>query len=346
MMKRLLAALTLLALPVLASAQSDHDTTLLAPDGTLYSIEAVFDNGSEPSMASSEYLLLTTQVDGVSKTVKVPGSLTGGAHSSPALAYDADSSTLFILWEEATNNRLSTSLLLSSYQAGRFGPTNEIDAANFRLRHNLRIGVTRKTVDYETADHSYTNELNVHAIWWEETGSGEWARYAMLTVEKGSVTSIQVHDASDFINDSSLLPYPTDSDFNTNILRYPQVFESPTHDSVDLVFGELQTNAFRRLTVQAIAKRDPSTNLRIRIPVGVRGSRFPAPANKGAAMSNVAGAVSSDRDHLAFYAVSQNAVNYTMYRNGTWSAVRAITLNGKLSADTAINALRRLLASE
>jgi hypothetical protein len=345
MMKRLLAALTLLALPVLASAQS-ADTTLLTPDGTLYSIDAVFDNGSEPSMASSEYLLLTTQTDGVSTTVRVPGSLTGGAHSSPALAYDADSSTLFILWEEATNNRLSTSLLLSSYQGGKFGPTNEIDAANFRLRHNLRIGVTRKTLDYETADHSFANELNVHAIWWEETGSGEWARYAMLTVEKGSVTSIQVHDVSDFINDSSLLPYQVDADFDTNILRFPQVFESPTHDSVDLVFGDLQTNAFRRLTVQPIAKREPGTNARIHIPVGVRGSRFPAPATKGNAMSNVAGAVSSDRDHLAFYSVTQNAVNYTMYRNGSWSVVRAITLNGKLSADTAINALRRLLASD
>jgi hypothetical protein len=345
MMKRLLAALILLALPTLASAQTDRET-LLAPDGTLYSIEAVFATGTEPLMASSEYLLLTTQNDGVSTSVKVPGSLTGGAHSSPALAYDADSSTLFILWEEATNNRLSTSLLLSSYQNGKFGPTNEIDAANFRLRHNLRIGVTRKTVDYDTPEHALTNELTVHAIWWEETGSGEWARYAMLTVEKGNVTSIQVHDASDFINDSNLLPYQTEADFNTNILRYPQVFESPTHDSVDLVFGELQTNAFRRLTVQAISKKDPSTNLRIRIPIGVRGSRFPAPANKGNAISNVAGAVSSDRDHLAFYSLAPNAVNYTMYRNGTWSTVRAITLNEKLSADTAVNALRRMLASE
>lgn len=345
MMKRLLLALALLALPVFASAQNDRET-LLAPDGTLYTIEAVFDSGSEPAMTSSEYLLLTTQTDGVSTTVKVPGSLTGGAHSSPALAYDADSSTLFILWEEATNNRLSTSLLLSSYQNGKFGPTNEIDPANFRLRHNLRIGVTRKTVDYETADHSYVNELTVHAIWWEEAGSGEWARYAMLTVEKGSVTSIQVHDTSDFINDSALLPDVTSADFNSNILRYPQVFESSTHDSVDLVFGDVQMNAFRRLTVQAIAKKDPVTNARIRIPVGIRGSRFPAPANKGNVMSDIAGAVSSDRDHLAFYSLTPNAVNYTMYRNGTWSAVRAITLNSKLTADTAVNALRRMLASE
>lgn len=335
----------LLALPVLASAQTDRDT-LLAPDGTLYTIEAIFATGSEPALASSEYLLLTTQSDGVSTSITVPGSVTGGAHSSPALAYDAGSGTLFILWEEATNNRLSTSLLLSSFSNGKFGPTTEIDPANFRLRHNLRIGVTRKSVDYDSNDHSFTNELNVHAIWWEETGSGEWARYAMLTVDKGTVTSIQVHDVSDFINDSSLLPYPTEADFNQNILRYPQVFESTTHDSVDLVFGELQTNAFRRLTVQAISKTDPSTNLRIRIPVGVRGSRFPAPANKGNAISNVAGAVSSDRDHLAFYSLTPNAVNYTMYRNGTWSVVRAISLNEKLSADTAVNALRRMLASE
>jgi hypothetical protein len=346
MIKRLLCTLALLALPALASAQTVDRDTLLAPDGTLYTVETVFGNGSDPLMISNEYLLLTAQDGAKSTIMKVPGSITGGLHTSPALAYDSDGETLFIFWEQSINNRLSTSLLFTSYQNGKWGPTTELDAANYRLRHNLRIAVTHKTQDFDVEGHPFINELTVHAIWWEETGSGEWARYAMLTCEKGNVTSIRVSDASDFINDSSFLPYQTDSEFNSNILRYPQVFESPTHDTVDLVFGDLQTSAFRRLTVQAVVKKDPVTNLRIRIPVGIRNSRFPAPANKGNAISNVAGAVSGDRDHLAFYAVQQGAVNYTMFRNGTWSTVRSIALNEKISADTAVNALRRLLTSE
>jgi len=343
MIKRIVLSLALLALPALASAQTVDRDTLLAPDGTLYTVETVF--GDSQSI-SNEYLLLTAREGTSSTTMKVPGSITGGTHSSPALAYDSDGEILFIFWEQSINNGQNTSLLFTSYQKGKWGATTELDGANYHRRYNLRIAVTHKTQDYDLDGHPFFPELNVHAIWWEETGPGEWARYAMLTVEKGNVTSILVNDASDFINDSSLLPYPTGADFNAGILHYPQVFPSLAHESVDLVFGDLQTNAFRRLTVQPVVKKNPVTNLRIHIPIGVRNNRFPAPATNAAQMGSVAGAVSGDRDHLAFYSVTPAAVNYTMFRNGTWSTVHSIAVSERISADTAVNALRRLLNSD
>jgi hypothetical protein len=340
MMKRTLIALALFALPALALAQAVDRDTLLTPDGTLYTIESVTAAGTDAMSPPSQYLLLTTQQQGHSTELQVPGSLTGGLQSSPALAFDADSGSLFIFWEHALQNRdKSTSLLFTSFQNGTFGATTEFDPANHRIRHNLRIGVTHKTQDLDKPGQPYYAELNVHAIWEEEI-AGEWARYAMLTIEKGDVTSIVVHDALD-LNDpkQSNDVYPVGKNFNWDILKHPEVFESSAHDSVDLVYGDLATNAFHRITVK------PVVNLRIRIPIGVRDERFGPPTTmRGESMTSTVGALSSNHG-LVFYSVLSGTLNYALYKDGSWTDVRSIALSDKVTADVAVNALNRLMAS-
>jgi hypothetical protein len=338
-MKRTLIAFALLVLPVLAFGQTLDRDTLLTPDGTLYTIGSVAADGSNPLITSSQYLVLTVQQTASSATLAVPASLTGGVHSSPALAYDYDSGTLFIFWEQEISNRQrTTSLLFTSFQGGKFSGVTEIDAENYRYRHNLRIGVTRKTQDLDKPGQPFYNELNVHVIWWE-TGVGEWARYAMLTIENGNVTSTLIRNMSDLADptQSGGDPFTVGGDFNFDVLRHPQVFESSAHDSVDFVYGDFDSHGLNRLTVK------PVVQSRIRIPIGVRDNRFPAPAMGSNSVTTSLSAVSSDHG-LVFFTSTGGAVSYSLYKDGSWSAVRSIALNDKVTTDVAVNALRRLVS--
>ena len=98
-MKRLLPSLALLLLVAVSASASElrERDVLLTTDGIVYTVDAVHD-ASVKEGRSPYYLTMTVQ-DGEKRTsAVVPGSLAGGAHSHPALAYDADSRTLFLFW--------------------------------------------------------------------------------------------------------------------------------------------------------------------------------------------------------------------------------------------------------
>ncbi|MEO8033437.1 MAG: hypothetical protein ABI837_03320 [Acidobacteriota bacterium] len=349
MIKRIVFALLLAIVPGMAFAQPADRDVLLTADGTLYTIESVFSTDGDPSVqtASSKYLLLTVQQANRATTMVVPGSLRAGLHYNPTLAYDSDSNTLFMFWESAANTtRNATSLEFCSYQNGKWSETTELDAARWRLRHNLRIAVTHKTEDRDTDGHPLISELTVHAIWWEESGYSEWARYAMLTIDKGNVSQIQIHDMAEFIDPklpavAAATPAPG---FSTEILRHPQVFESNTHTAVDIIFGDLTTSGFHRITLQ------PVVNLRVRIPVGVRDQPFTGPhfptTDSASLQSREFSAIPGDKDRLVFYSVTPNQMQYSMYHDNNWTTLRTITLNDKVTNSVALSAIGRMMASE
>lgn len=342
MIKHLLLSFVLLVAPSMAFAQSKDRDVLLTPEGTLYTIESVFPKAAADTALSGEYLALTIQQGEKISTSLVPASLAGGLHTSPALAYDADSQTLFIFWEQAVDLRQRTSLLFCSYQNGKFGAPTELDAGNWRLRHNLRIGVTRKTEDRDAK--AFVNELTVHAIWWEETGYGEWARYAMLAIDKGIVSQVTIRNLANFVDSRNTLLYSTTDHFNTDVLRHPQIFESNTHDSVDVVFGDLATSSLHRVTLKPVVQG------RLRIPIGVRDQALPSPRFQGdsvGAEASEMSAISGDGNRLVFfYGTAGGQIKYALYKDQDWTAVRSISLSGAVTRDVAINALRRMLASE
>ena len=187
-MKRALFGLIFALLPIALAAQVPDRDVLLTPDGTLYTIESIDNEGSSTS-GVIRYLRLTIQRPNErQQTAVVPESLTAGIHWRPALAYDAASQTLFIFWLKMPN-AMSSELLLASYASGTWHPAVSIDNQPYHLRYNLRIGITHKLA---LSDQTYGDVpmLLIHAIWWEETGYGENARYAMFGVQKGLISAI------------------------------------------------------------------------------------------------------------------------------------------------------------
>jgi hypothetical protein len=338
MKKLLLAAALLLSTSTLFADASDRPDVLLTPAGRVFMIqsEAVPDDPQ-----ARRQLVLSVQEAGQTTTSVVPDSLTSGFRCAPALAYDAQTDTLFAFWLRMPT-LMSSELLVASYKDNKWERAISIDNKAFRLRSNLRIAV-RRAVAEPQADGSYRdiNSLVIHTVWWEETGDGEKARYALLAIERGAVKTIEIHDLSEFAPTPDSIA-TVDPNFNPEVLKHSAFIDTTSTNSVDVIFGDLKTKGLYRTTLRPIIAQG-----RIHIPVGH------APVGKflgvpGAFASDWSGQVSavvpgSDDGTILLYNVASDVINFLLYADGRWSSTKSVHLDGKLSAGAAVDALSRML---
>jgi hypothetical protein len=346
MRTRVLLAVAALLFPLLALADALDRDILLTSGGTMYTIESVSaDSVANLRTDSSTILTLSVQNGADAKTMPVPATLNGGWHISPALAYDSDSDTLFVFWEGLRNNGLASDLNFVSYHAGTWGSPNAIDTLDWNLRRNLRIAITRKVDDFDSfGNPTVVTETHVHAVWWEEKfGYREWARYAMLNIDKGNVTSKTIHDLSDFVTGHDLVL--TDHD-NVELLRHPVMIESPAHDTVDVVWGNVDTQKMHRTTISVGTR--VGTQGFIRIPVGRSDRTLPTPSastNSVATVDTSISAFSPAGDSIVFYFAVDQAMYYSLLKDGKWSS-KSVALSGKINRDVATEAIRRMVGAQ
>ena len=336
-MKRLLLIVALLVAPALFAQTSDR-SILLASNGTLYTAESHYNDSN--SVTSSRYITLTIQNGTNVIHTNVPASVSGGNNWQPELAYDDDSSTLFIFWLHSQNTILGMNeLLFCTFQNGKWNAASAVDDVPYHFRYNVRVGVTR-SVQY-TDSNDVTKQLpglTVHAAWWDDSAPGETARYAMLSVDKGVVTAVTLHDLSDFVGNANLRRFDLDEK-SREILRHPVVFESSEHDTVDVVFGDMQYNVIHRLTLK------PVLQTRVRIPIGIRDTTYPVPHHQIGSESRLSG-ISTPPERLVYYYVAGDSVRYLTYENGVWSDEKSISVTSDVSAESAVSALRRMVRGD
>ena len=342
MRTRALLIFAALLFPLLALADTSDRDVLLTSGGTMYAIESVSaDSVANLRTDSNSVLTLTVQNGTDSKTIPVPATLTGGWHTSPSLAYDSDSDTLFVFWEGLRNNGLASDLLFVSYHDGVWGTPNAIDTLDWNLRRNLRIAITHKVQD-TGADGKpvMIPETHVHVVWWEEKyGYREWARYAMLNIDKGNVTSKTIVDLSDFTNSHDAAVPNHD---NVELLRHPVVIESVAHETVDVIWGDVDAQKMHRTTIGVVVQG------RIRIPIGRGDHNLPTPGASTNAVSNVDTSISAfapSGDSIVFYYSADQSMYYSLLKDGKWSA-KSVALSGKINRDVATEAIRRMVGAE
>ena len=335
-MKRLLIAFAFALLPTALFAQADRDV-LVTSGGTLYTAETEVVPGDSEMRRQ---VTLTIQDGGKPVRTVVPDSLTAGVNAAPSLAYDAESGTLFVFYLKMPN-LMSSELLLAAYRDGKWDPAISIDNKPFDIRSSLRIAVKRKVAQLQhDGTYAALSALIVHAAWWEQTGDGESARYALVSISKGNVSSIELHDLNEFMA-SDATTFPVSPDFNRELLKHPAILDTASVDSVDVVFGDLHTNSFNRVTLRPIADG------RIHIPIGVGtgggggGVRFGAPVSFSADWNGRISTISSG-SNLIFCNEMKDSVRYLLYSNSVWSSLKALPLNDKLTAEGAISALTRM----
>ena len=340
MMKKLAVFLALLILPVIATANEDREI-LLTPDGTLYTVERAWSR-DYPFVAaqSNSFLLLNERRGDQYVRYIVPGTLADGIHTNPTLAYDAESKTVFLFWQYS-HSLMHSELYFSAFSDGNWTPELTFGSAR-NARSNLRIAVTRKvTVDGPTGQYVLP-EINVHAVWWEyNTATGKQsAQYALVGIEKGQVIPpTETYALSSF---GELSPKAeAEPGFNADILKHPALFVTPGQDAVEIIFGNTETNAFRRVTVRPLK---PGLDARIRIPVGVKDQPLTgSPRFRNTSSDDRIAAMTGESDRVVFYLRDNAAVHYVMYKNGTWAAPQAISLDSQVTSDAAVSAIRRML---
>lgn len=344
MIKRLLILLVALV-PFAAFGDTPDRDIVLTDDGTLYTVESMFAKDVPGLQTSSERVLtLTVQHGSDAATTKViPATTTGGWHVYPALAYDTPSKTLFIFWEVATSTFQNTELDFVSYRDGNFNTATALDSAHWAARENLRIAITRSSQQInDDGTTTAVPETTVHAVWWEDNGGAEWARYAMITVDNAGVASLPIHvqDLGEFVNGAGAVP-AAKSDVSRELLRHPSVTETRTHDSVDVIFGDMNFVTMRRVNIRPTIQGG-----RLRIPTGRSGSNIPAPSANVMSSTPVDTLVNGDSVAMYYDGEKPNTIDYLMFSNGNWSSVHTLTLSDRLSHDSAVTALQKLLTAQ
>jgi len=347
-MKRLLAALALSLLSASAFAQTADRDVLVTPEGTVYTVEQ--QTPSESSGVAATNILQLSIQNGSAEPQRliVPESLQAGFHSDAALAYDTASKTLFLVWSHMPNG-MSSELLLASYRDGKWQRAISIDSKGYSNHLNLRLGITRRVSQLQK-DGTYADApaLILHALWWESNGHGQEARYAMLPIEGGALSqdAVEIHSLEEFVGSDETVN-AVDENFNPEILRHPAIVSSPMQSSVDIVFGDTDKKSIHRVTLHPIAE------VRIHIPVGIGGGapgggkplNLIAPASFTADWSGRI-TVIEHGDRLIFANATDKALNYLTYSDGTWSDAKSIMLNSKLTVETALAAVDKMVTSQ
>ncbi|HEX7678249.1 MAG TPA: hypothetical protein VF713_09005 [Thermoanaerobaculia bacterium] len=344
-MKRLLVSFALVLTAATAFGQAADRDVAVTPDGTVYTVEAATPP-ADSSMVAMQTLALTIQNGNDVSHLYVPDSMTSGYHFGGALAYDSDSNTLFVLWIHSDDG-YSTELLLTSFHGGKWEPAVSIDNDPYRRRSNLRLGITRRVSQLQT-DGSYADvpALLLHAVWWEEAGKSEAARYALLTTEKGALSSIEIHSLEEFIAPADEAYNAVDSTFNKEILRHPAIVSPPMQSSVDVVFGDNKSNSIHSVTLRPIA------DARVHIPVGIGGGNGgPKPRSLSAPPTFSADwkgpiTVIERADRLVFANASETSLNYITYANGAWTSVKSIAIDARFPAEAALAAIDKMLSTQ
>lgn len=275
-MKRILLTLALVLVAFGAQAQLRVSDVLLTDDGTLFTIDRVtiadleLESGAPLDTTSTSVLRLRVQRAETTETIIVPGSLNGGSHIEPTLAWDDADRRLYIFWQRMPGIG-SSELLFASCKDGVWSGVETFDGGNWRTRFNLKVTLTR-VAETRMEDGSTTTHpaLIAHAIWWEQWGDHESARYAMLELEHGSVRNVKTYDLAEF-QSKFAAPIELPADYDKSVFRTAFIFDMPDADSVDVLYANWYTNHYQLVNIRPVTDEKEGT---LHIPIGVTRDEF------------------------------------------------------------------------
>lgn len=334
-------ALVTLLVAVARPASAWVETSLLAPDGTLYVVRAgtAKDLGIAGNYARPEDNVISWESlaqDGGRRSGLIPGASGSTLKSNLDLAYDEQSASLILLWKEEVS--LLNVLHLGILRGNQWTVSDLLPNLGFPRAYNPRMLLSHPsvhTLDSDGKDVWSTRSL-LSVIWWEDSNVSQ-ARYAPIFLdEDSSAGNVQVYDLPATVGSIASSAAPT---VPSSAYRYPSLQLEGPGGGILASFADLQTgfeNIIRIGFPTDLGTPGPAnpTWLRRRVPiVGIVG-RAPVVTSgppDGVDLSTYIG--SSYNPTVAWH--DDKAVRYVRFDGKKWSDVNSITLSDAMSLERA-----------
>jgi hypothetical protein len=184
----LLSGAGLLALPAFAIP---HEAAL-GNEGELYLVKTgtygvLFPGGKDADESSSVLALEITRPGEPAARVLVPDTKDKDSESSPAVIFEADSETVFLVWESRLSNR--SVFRLASFDGSHWTRSIEVNANSYSPKTSPQLATTRDSYQELDADGKpvLKHRTVLHLTWSEETAANfSEAFYTPVILDEGT----------------------------------------------------------------------------------------------------------------------------------------------------------------
>jgi len=247
-----IAGAGLLALPAFAAPQQ----AVLGNGGELYLVKtgtygALFPDGTETDPGNSVLALEITRPGEPAERVLVADTKDRAVESSPAVIFEADTNTIFMVWESRPSS-IQSSLRLASFDGAHWSPAVEVTGNSYSEKTSLQLATTRDS--YQVPDIEGRPVLKhreiLHLTWSEENEIGlDEAFYTPIILDEGAfiganpILSLNTFDPSD---DHPAAPV------STELVRSPMVQAGRDGRTVMVSFTSAVTGRLLALEVAVL----------------------------------------------------------------------------------------------
>ncbi len=191
------------------SASALERTAALGSRGEIYIAKAgtygsLFPTGNETTPGNPVLAVEVTKVSSSTQRFLVPFTKGAEPESSPALIYEDDSDTLFVVWESRTTP-LSSVLLLAGFDGTHWTQPIQLSGNPFSSKSSPQLAIPRDSFPVAGEDGATVMRQRtvLHLIWEEEGAPGNFEiLYTPVILEEGSYLGLNpVYHLSDFVAD-------------------------------------------------------------------------------------------------------------------------------------------------
>ncbi|HYC61377.1 MAG TPA: hypothetical protein VEK79_17615 [Thermoanaerobaculia bacterium] len=291
--------------------------TVLAPDSTLYAVDAAKETAQ---------LEISRRRGDVRETLLVPTTDDEAIESQARLAYDSSEETLYVMWHRAAEG--VDEVLLASLNAGNEWSDVRVIASG----SDVRRAALQLVLMHAREESDESDTTLIHAAWWSLSAEATVPEYALLAFENGRHLSSEIVDLHSMVEQVDALSVE-----EAGAPEHPPLTMGRRGNGVDVVFGEKNTTAVTRVHIQP---KRISVEARIWRPSG-RSTAQTGPTRLIPHGSSPVQVILGG-DRIALYTPDAK-FRFVVYDGEQWTPVRMIELDEKVTTDELLQELRQTL---
>ncbi len=346
------ASLLATALLFASAGARAEEKSLLAPDGTVYTVRsgtagdlAVSGPGIRPDDNLIEWTSLAQ--DGKRALGVIPNTTSHNPKLNLDLGFDEQSASLVLLWKEELS--VLNVLHLGVFKQGVWKQLDLLPNLGFAHAYNPRMLLSHQVVHWidENGKDAWKTRSLLSVIWWEESQYAQ-ARYAPIFLDEDtSANDVPVYDLPSMVGGGGA---PTSYDeVPSGAYLYPSLQLEGPGGAILASFADL---ASKRQYVARIAfptdlgTAGPSmkTSLRRRIPVVGITMQGPVAMNLPSEVSSPVLTIVGPTYNPTLIWSQEKSVKFIRYDvvSGKWSAPRAIAVTEAMSVEKAMQLVQEM----